>query len=168
MIRRRRSSVRQRLEIVRRNAERLRRMIEDLLLVGLLDAGMLTLEQRPVALPALVRDTVAQLLPHAQARDVALVVEAPADGLIQADPRRLQEVVENLLGNAVKFTKPGTEVVVRVAPAAPAGSCRSVTMARASRLPCARASSNGSSAARTRTGAGYRVPAWAWPSCKGS
>ena len=109
--------VRQRLEIVRRNAERLRRMIEDLLLVGPLDAGMLTLEQRPVALPALVRDTVAQLLPHAQARDVALVVEAPADGLIQADPRRLQEVVENLLGNAIKFTKPGTEVVVRVAPA---------------------------------------------------
>ena len=110
-------SVHQRLEIVRRNAERLRAMIEDLLLVGRLDAGMLTLERRPVALPALVRDAVAQLLPAAEARDVALVVEAPADGLIDADPRRLQEVIENLVGNAVKFTDPGTEVVVRAAPA---------------------------------------------------
>jgi signal transduction histidine kinase len=110
-------SVRQRLEIVRRNAERLRGMIEDLLLVGRLDAGMLTLERRRVGLPALVRDAVTQLSPGAEARDVALVVEAPADGLIEADPRRLREVVENLLGNAVKFTDPGTEVVVRVAPA---------------------------------------------------
>src|SRR5512142_3388318 len=86
-------SVRQRLEIVRRNAERLRAMIEDLLLVGRLDAGMLTLERRPVALPALVRDAVAQLSPAAEARDVTLVVEAPAGGVIEADPRRLQEVV---------------------------------------------------------------------------
>lgn len=110
-------TVRQRLQIVRRNAERLRGMIEDLLLVGRMDAGMLTLERRPVPLPALVREVAAHLSLAAEARNVALVVEAPTDCVIDADPRRIQEVIENLLANAVKFTDPGTEVVVRVAPA---------------------------------------------------
>lgn len=103
---------RQHLDIIRRNADRLRDMVEDLLLVGRLDAGMITLEPQAVSLPDIVQDALRHVEDAARRRDVALVVEGPRDGTIVADARRLTEVIDNLLGNAVKFTNPGTEVVV--------------------------------------------------------
>lgn len=105
---------RQHLGIIQRNADRLRAMVEDLLLVGRLDAGMLTLELQPVSFPAIVLEAVEHAQDAARPRNVSIRVEGPRDGTIVADGRRLTEVIENLLGNAVKFTDPGTEVVIRI------------------------------------------------------
>jgi PAS domain S-box-containing protein len=108
------AELRQHLGIIQRNAERLRMMIEDVLLVGRLDAGVLTLERRPLSFPDLVRDAVARLEPVAAAAAVTVTVDAPEHGSIVADDRRLQDVVENLLANAIKYAGNGTEVLVRL------------------------------------------------------
>jgi signal transduction histidine kinase len=46
-------------------------------------------------------------------RSVAVRVDAPDDPVVWADRRRLTEIAENLIGNAVKFTAPGSDVLVR-------------------------------------------------------
>jgi len=98
------------LQIIRRNADQLRHIVEDLLLVGRLKAGMLALEAEPVVLTSLLADVALVVEPMARQRDVSVAVDAPAGSTVPADPRRLARVVENLVSNAVKFTEPGTTV----------------------------------------------------------
>jgi PAS domain S-box-containing protein len=105
-------TVRDRLAIIQRNSDRLREMVEDLLLVGRLDAGMLSLETRAVDLRTVTEEVVARLEPMAEARDVAIRCTFDEPLTVRADPRRLTEIIGNLLDNAVKFTVTGSEVVV--------------------------------------------------------
>lgn len=105
------------LSIIERNADRLRSMVEDLLLVGRLDAGMLTLEPTEVRVAALLEDAAEALAAAAARRTVTIRVDAAEDLVVVADRRRLTEIVENLIGNAVKYTAPSTEVLVHAEPA---------------------------------------------------
>lgn len=108
-------AARKHLAIIERNADRLRSMVEDLLLVGRLDAGMLTLEATDVRVAALLAEAAEQFAPAAERRSVTIRVDAPDALVVVADRRRLTEIIENLIGNAVKFTVPASEVVVRAA-----------------------------------------------------
>jgi signal transduction histidine kinase len=101
------------LAIIGRNADRLRSMVEDLLLVGRLDAGMLTLEATDVRAAPLLAEAADAFTTTAQRRSVTVRVDVPDDLVVWADRRRLTEIAENLIGNAVKFTAPGSEVLVR-------------------------------------------------------
>ncbi len=107
------------LDIIDRNAERLRQMVENLLLAGRLDAGMLALDLAQVRVDGLIREVTALLRPVALQRQVRLVVRSAAI-TATADRTRLAEIVENLVGNAVKYTRPGTDVTV-TASSAPGG-----------------------------------------------
>lgn len=100
------------LAIIGRNADRLRSMVEDLLLVGRLDAGMLTLEATEIRVAPLLAEAADAFTATAERRSVAIRVDAPGDLVVWADRRRLTEIAENLIGNAVKFTAPDTEVLV--------------------------------------------------------
>jgi signal transduction histidine kinase/DNA-binding response OmpR family regulator len=105
---------REALAVVGRNVTRLRGMIDQLLAYARLDAGAVRLELQAVDLAALAEQTVAAVRGVAP-RAVALRVEAAAGlPLGLADPARLQQVFDNLLTNAVKFTSQG-EVVVALA-----------------------------------------------------
>ena len=112
----------QRLPVARRAAEAIRRnarvqtqLISDLLDLSRLQTGKLALECHPVSLAALVAEAAEALRPEAEARGVALRVERSGDAaLAQADPVRVQQIVWNLVQNAVKFTPDGGEVTVRL------------------------------------------------------
>jgi len=102
------------LEIIRDHARRLARLTDDLLKLALIEAGKLDLELRPVAVAELIDSCIETTRLKAEEKQHALLVECPA-GLPPArgDFRRLQEVLQNLLDNAVQYTPAGGRIAVR-------------------------------------------------------
>ncbi|WP_437746869.1 ATP-binding protein [Sorangium sp. So ce1504] len=105
------------VDVVRRSGEHLLTLIDDVLDLARIEAGRLDLAPGDVHLPSLAR-TVAELCKvRAAAKGLAFVLEI-ADGTpawVRADEKRLTQVLLNLLGNAIKFTREG-RVTFRVAP----------------------------------------------------
>ena len=88
------------------------RLVGDLLDLSRLETGALDLRSAPVDLTALVRGTAARYAPEAEARGIALCIEAPADAAVAlGDPPRVEQIVDQLLSNAVKFTNEGSVTV---------------------------------------------------------
>ena len=91
------------------------RIIDDLLDVSRAIRGQLRLEVRPIGLVPVIQGAVEAVRPAATARDIRLRTTIDSDaGLVQGDPSRLQQVVWNLLTNAIKFTPAGGRVHVRL------------------------------------------------------
>ncbi|HEX6628924.1 MAG TPA: PAS domain S-box protein [Gemmatimonadaceae bacterium] len=96
---------RRQVEIVRRAADRMNRMIQDLLDVKRMESGRLAIDAKPELPVGLINDTVDMLRPLASGSTIRL--ESNVDeGLpfVLADSARIQQVLSNLVGNAVKFT----------------------------------------------------------------
>ena len=90
---------------IERNARAQARLIEDLLDVSSIISGKLTFKAEPVDLAAVVAATLDGLRPSAEAKNVAIISELNASPhLVLGDPQRLQQIVWNLVNNAVKFT----------------------------------------------------------------
>jgi PAS domain S-box-containing protein len=93
------------LETIERNAVIQAQLIDDLLDISRIVSGKLRLEQRDVDLAAVVQAAIDSVKPLAQSKGVAIESELDhPGGPILGDPDRLQQVVWNLLTNAVKFT----------------------------------------------------------------
>jgi PAS domain S-box-containing protein len=103
------------LGIVKSSAGSLLEIINGILDFSKIESGKLSLEHRAFDLPRLLADTLMPMAPHAMERGVDLRMEIdpslPARWL--GDPGRLRQILNNLLGNAVKFTEAG-EVVLSV------------------------------------------------------
>lgn len=105
------------LEIVKRAAGRMDQLIQDLLDVRRIEGGHLTLDRRPVDPRIVVGEAVDLLRPIAQASSLRLETEiAPQSPPVSVDPPRIQQVLSNLVGNAIKFTPAGGEISLRVTP----------------------------------------------------
>ncbi|MHB9134705.1 MAG: sensor histidine kinase [Armatimonadota bacterium] len=103
----------QALEVIERNACRQRRLIEDLLDTSRVLQGRVVLNQQPVDLWRLAAEQVDHLRPQAEERQITLRLQTPEDALpVLADPARLEQVIRNLLVNAVKFTDHGGTVTL--------------------------------------------------------
>jgi PAS domain S-box-containing protein len=104
-------------EMIERSARRMNRLIQDLLDVARMDGGRLSVELSRVAAADLVGDTVDGQRALAKAASLELRAEV-ARGVpeVWADRDRVQQVLENLIGNAVKFTGPGGTISVGAAP----------------------------------------------------
>jgi two-component system phosphate regulon sensor histidine kinase PhoR len=100
------------LSVIRRNAERMRALIEDITELSSIESGGAQLEVREVRLSAAVRETFGALGAKAEACGVALVNEVSAEATVRADPRRLEQMLLNLVDNAVKFSRRGGAVTV--------------------------------------------------------
>jgi len=99
---------------IRDAAGRALRLVTDLLDLSRLETGALDLARQPVDLGHLARSVAACYAGDLRQRGVALAVETPADAsVVQADPARLEQVVDQLLSNAARFTHAG-RVDVRV------------------------------------------------------
>ena len=100
------------LEIIERNADRLFTLIDDLLMLNRLEAGGLPLELSEVSVSSLAAEAVRNAQPLAAKVGVTIHLDAGDGPTIPADPRRLLQVLDNLIGNAVKFSNSGGLVLV--------------------------------------------------------
>ncbi len=103
------------LEIVERNATALTQMVGDVLDVSRIVGGKIRLNIQAVDLPAVLDEAVETIRTAAEAKGVRLQVTAdPLAGPVSGDPDRLQQVIWNLLSNAVRFTPRDGRVQVRL------------------------------------------------------
>src|SRR5262245_28401300 len=102
---------------VLRRADEIARLIQDLLDIASIEAGRLRLEKSQQAVGPLVKEAVEASAAQAAQKSLQLESEySAADGSdIDCDPGRVQQVLSNLIGNAIKFTEPGGSIHVRVA-----------------------------------------------------
>ena len=104
------------LGIIRRNSDRLLRLVDDLLLLDQLESSAGMAPRGPVAPAAVVEIAVSSLRPIAEAKDVELDLHTEKGPLIVGDADRLGQLTDNLLANVVKFTPPGGQITVRTTP----------------------------------------------------
>jgi len=103
------------VETIHRNAQLQSQLIADVLDISRIVAGKLRLHPKPVDLVRIVEDAADTVRPAAEARQIAIELRlAPEAGPVWGDSDRLQQVVWNLLTNAIKFTPPGGHVEVRL------------------------------------------------------
>jgi signal transduction histidine kinase len=105
---------RQFLEVVQRNAKRLHRLVGDLLFFAQVEAGRLRVERVPVDVVALAERAVEVARPVADERGVALELDASGEAAVAGDIAKLEQMLDNLVSNAVKFTPPGGRVSIGV------------------------------------------------------
>ena len=99
------------LEVIERNADRMLRLIGDLLLLSRLEGGMLPLDLAPVSVTDLVEEAVRANTQTATVQDISLAVQAGQGPAVLGDSSRLHQVLDNLLGNAIKFSHRGGRVL---------------------------------------------------------
>jgi signal transduction histidine kinase len=106
------------MAVIQRNAQMQAKLIEDLLEMNRLTSGTITLDLEPVNLSAVTAAVLQALRPTAETKGVHLSVMPQAVvPELWADPRRLQQILWNLVHNAVKFTAKAGHVQVEVASA---------------------------------------------------
>ncbi len=100
---------------IQENSRRLNRIVDDLLDFARLEAGTFRLSQREADLGVKVRQVVESLQPQAREANLAIKVDVPAGPMrIRMDPDRIEQVLLNLLGNAIKYSPTGGHAVVRL------------------------------------------------------
>jgi signal transduction histidine kinase len=97
-------------EVIERNGATLAQMVEEILDVSRIVSGKLRLTLGPVSLPQLVADAVGTVTPAAQAKNIQIEANVDGTAMLYGDYDRLQQVLWNLLTNAVKFTPGGGHV----------------------------------------------------------
>ena len=103
------------LERIQVNIGRLVRMINDLLDLAKIEAGTIEFRPMPVSIKTVVDSLVETLGPVARQKDIRLLSEpSSVEGLVQADPDKLTQILTNLIHNACKFTSAGGEVRIQV------------------------------------------------------
>jgi signal transduction histidine kinase len=104
------------LSIIKRNIERLNRLISDLLDISRIEAGKLQLHTQSVQINQLVQECLHGLEELGKQKNIVITASLAEDmPPVSADPDKIIQVVTNLIGNAVKFTPPGGKVSVETA-----------------------------------------------------
>lgn len=105
------------LGIIVEHSRRLARLTEDLLMLSKMDADRLELEKRRIPVGPFVESCIETSTPRAKERDLTLLVNLAAHiPDIAGDRRRLTEVLQNLLDNAIQYTPAGGQIMVSASP----------------------------------------------------
>jgi signal transduction histidine kinase len=103
------------LKIINDEAQRLERLINDLLDLSMIDARQVQMRCKETDLIKVMEQTVSVIHPYARKSNVSIDVEAPAElPMINADEDRIRQVLINLLDNAIKYSHPGGHIRVMV------------------------------------------------------
>ena len=100
------------LSIIRRNASRMQGLIDDISELNAIEGGNVQLKAAPVDLYGLVDDVCASLVAKAAARNVKLRNDVSPEVMVHADERRLEQMLTNLIDNAVKFSRESGTVTI--------------------------------------------------------
>ena len=100
--------------MIERNTRAQAQLIDDLLDMSRMIRGTLRLDMRPVVLSEVLEAAVDSLRPTAAARQISLSLHQGPEAVASADQGRLQQVLWNLLANALKFTPAGGHVEARL------------------------------------------------------
>jgi two-component system phosphate regulon sensor histidine kinase PhoR len=106
------------LHTIQRNAERMRNLVNDISELSLIESGAVQLSFDRLSLQSVVNDVFNGLAPRSQTYQVQLRNEVPDSCVVTADRRRLEQILINLIDNAIKFNQPKGEVVVSATEAA--------------------------------------------------
>ncbi len=101
------------LAVIRRNAERMHNLIDDILELSAIEAGTESVKPAPIHLRSLVSDVIQAVAARADARRVMLNNEVSKDATVFADARRLEQMLTNLIDNAIKFNQEHGTVTIR-------------------------------------------------------
>lgn len=101
----------------------LARLLDSLLDISKLDAGVVTVSRRPIRLPRLLAQLVRHHRPRAAEKEIGLHLDCPPQAVVESDPLLLERLLGNLVDNAVKYTDRGE---VRVTARADGGDWRVV------------------------------------------
>jgi two-component system phosphate regulon sensor histidine kinase PhoR len=104
------------LNVIRRNAERMHHLINDILELSSIESGKIIIEPKKCNLSNLIDEVFTNLSNKAAEKQVKFVNEVPKDTIIFADAVRLEQMLTNLIDNAVKFNREGGSVRVSHAP----------------------------------------------------
>lgn len=100
------------LEVIRRNADRMKMLIDDILELSQIESGSVSIELSDIHLRSAIEAVFASLSSKAAARGVTLIDDVPTEILLHADPVRLDQMLTNLIDNAIKFNQQGGSVRV--------------------------------------------------------
>jgi two-component system phosphate regulon sensor histidine kinase PhoR len=104
-------------EIIQSSAERLGRLIDNMLNISRIEAGTVRINKEPVAIAMIVKEAADMLRPQAEEKGVTLAEElTPVVYRVMADRDLLYEAIVNLLSNAIKYTPSGGRVSLRMSP----------------------------------------------------
>jgi signal transduction histidine kinase len=110
------SRAKQAVEVIDRNARLQAQLIEDILDVSRIITGKLEIERVPVSMSELLETIVSGITPAVESAGVTLRQEIASDlPPIEGDPKRLHQILNNVLSNAIKFTPKGGTVSLRCA-----------------------------------------------------
>jgi two-component system, OmpR family, phosphate regulon sensor histidine kinase PhoR len=104
------------LQTIERNADRLNLLIEDLLSISELESGRVKPNLQVVPLRSVTDKVLADFRTRAEAKQMELVDRVP-DLLVRSDPARLEQVVCNLIDNAIKYGRGEGHIVITASPA---------------------------------------------------
>jgi PAS domain S-box-containing protein len=100
------------LEIINHNTDRLSELIEQLLVMSRLDAGMLTIDKEPTDVNMLCQEAIAEAKIRSPEHQFTLDLPTRLPRAF-IDPRRIRQVLDNLIDNAAKFSDPGTGITIK-------------------------------------------------------
>jgi two-component system phosphate regulon sensor histidine kinase PhoR len=100
------------LSIIQKNAARMHHLIDDILELSAIEAGNVKLHPEQVRLGGLVEEVITSLSSAAAARKIEVRNLVAAEAEVFADPRRLMQMLTNLIDNAVKFNRDGGAVTI--------------------------------------------------------
>lgn len=104
-------------DTVRRSAEKMDRLIRDLLDISTIEAGQFLIEKKRVSAALLVGEALEAVQDRSGAKGLRIVSEFPeGDRWVDCDANRVEQVLANLIDNAIKFTEAGGTITVRVEP----------------------------------------------------
>ncbi|MBX3287839.1 MAG: ATP-binding protein [Acidobacteria bacterium] len=100
------------LGTIRRNAERMHDLISDILELSSIESGNVSIEPKHVRLGHMVDEIFEALSSKASERDIGLINDVSENAAPYADPMRLEQMLTNLIDNAIKFNRPAGTVTV--------------------------------------------------------